>query len=58
MISIYSTDQFKCQSGYCLPKVFRCDNDTDCFHGDDEKNCLDCNIFQFRCDNGLCLHLS
>ena len=35
----------------------RCDRITDCFHGDDEKNCpkVVCRQDQFDCGNNMCI---
>lgn len=32
-------EEFRCDSGLCLPKVYVCDGDNDCQTGEDESNC-------------------
>ena len=32
-------DQWRCQDAFCLEAALYCNNDTDCPHGDDERDC-------------------
>ncbi|CAD5215557.1 unnamed protein product [Bursaphelenchus xylophilus] len=47
--------EFKCESGRCIPKSWRCDGDTDCEDGDDEVGCSmgnkgdDCGADEYKC---------
>ncbi|KAK3099485.1 hypothetical protein FSP39_005130, partial [Pinctada imbricata] len=48
-----SSDEFRCDSGQCVPQTSRCDRYTHCQDKSDEYNCPDC--LGFQCTNGLCL---
>ncbi|CAC5419326.1 TMPRSS15 [Mytilus coruscus] len=45
----------KCDDRKCLPSDWWCDNEVDCFHGEDEQSCGLCGIDEFRCGNGQCI---
>ncbi len=38
-VSDCSSFQFTCENGQCIPIVWRCDSEPDCFGGEDEINC-------------------
>lgn len=38
-----------------MPNAWRCDRDTDCADGTDEKNCTGCDNDKFSCGNGQCI---
>lgn len=55
-----TAEQFRCDSGRCLPKSFVCDGDNDCRNGEDETNCsAACGDKTFRChSDGRCLPIA
>lgn len=53
-------NEFRCDSGICIAKMYVCDGLFDCSRGEDEENCLNdrrfCGFGKFRCrSDGLCL---
>merc|ERR1711970_1468637 len=50
-------EHFECESGGCIDVTYRCDRDTDCSDGSDERNCTSfCSSSEFSCDNGNCIN--
>ncbi|XP_068235638.1 sortilin-related receptor-like [Palaemon carinicauda] len=49
--------EFTCSDGRCLPGSWRCDGDSDCADGLDEKNCTNvtCESWQFQCSSKQCI---
>ncbi|XP_063396161.1 uncharacterized protein LOC134680840 [Mytilus trossulus] len=46
----------KCGERNCLPSEWWCDNEADCYHGEDEQSCGPCGKGEFRCGNGQCIN--
>ncbi|CAG2178352.1 unnamed protein product, partial [Oppiella nova] len=46
-----NNEEFLCDNGLCIQKLWKCDRDNDCGDGSDEKNCSDhqCNENEFQC---------
>lgn len=40
-------DDFKCDDSSCVPAIYKCDGEKDCFGGEDELNCGMLSIFPF-----------
>lgn len=55
-----SEDYFECQTlEMCIPSLWRCDGDNDCYDKSDEVNCTSpsCSTVQFQCGSGRCIPL-
>ncbi|XP_054168279.1 sortilin-related receptor-like [Oppia nitens] len=46
-----SNEEFMCDNGLCIQKLWKCDRDNDCGDGSDERDCADhqCNENEFQC---------
>ncbi|CAD5211098.1 unnamed protein product [Bursaphelenchus okinawaensis] len=58
-------NEFRCHSGRCIPKAWRCDGDTDCDDGDDEVSCAaeagnakagECGAGEYKCQEEDAAH--
>lgn len=61
-----SNSEFNCDTGECIPLEWRCDDQVDCWNGEDEMNCSThfhnqmhyhaaCSENEFKCKNGECI---
>lgn len=52
------TNEFKCKSGQCILRSWKCDFERDCTDGSDEKDCpkKECASHRFTCANGHCIN--
>ncbi|CAH1789469.1 unnamed protein product [Owenia fusiformis] len=48
---------FTCDNQQCISRRYKCDGDTDCLDGSDERNCTlaSCRSNQWRCNSGQCI---
>uniref|UniRef100_A0A8C0ZVU4 EGF-like domain-containing protein n=1 Tax=Castor canadensis TaxID=51338 RepID=A0A8C0ZVU4_CASCN len=54
-------NEFKCDSGRCIPRTWICDGEADCADAlDEHQNCTrrSCSEGEFTCSNGLCIRQS
>ena len=53
-------EMYKCPNSYCVPYRYVCDGRWDCWHGEDEINCVNRScINMFKCrHSAICLHVA
>jgi len=55
--STCSSEYFACNNSLCIPKLWHCDGENDCFDGSDEAGCrrTTCEANMFTCKDGKCI---
>ncbi|XP_050301092.1 vitellogenin receptor isoform X2 [Anthonomus grandis grandis] len=60
LTNVCQDNQFRCDSGQCIPKGWECDHEYDCKDlSDEHSECsITCKSHMFTCKNGKCIHKS
>lgn len=57
-LAILKLENWNSSNNTLINSNSRCNNLVDCPRGDDEDNCVQCGITEFKCDNAKCISLS